>query len=164
MIKDATYLRDLGGVKKANMLMERKTMPVVAGTFRWTNAYCVNVAVLDEQHQRLFDTVNELDLALRTGQGNSVLNPVLEKLVDYALRHFTAEESLMAEHDFPGLSTHRTQHEMFRRKIAVFLEDHKAAKPGVPVFLMLFMQNWLKQHVLKTDKQYSAFLNARGVH
>jgi len=26
----------------------------------------------------------------------------------------------------------------------------------------MFMQCWLKEHVMRTDKQYSAFLNARG--
>lgn len=138
-------------------------MPTVTGTFQWKESYSVNITALDQQHRRLFDTVNELDRALRTGEGNPALDPVLEKLVEYAKIHFATEESLMRQHDFPGLSTHRTQHEMFRQKIAALLEDHKAAKPGVPVSLMLFIQNWLKQHVLKTDKQYSAFLNARGV-
>jgi hemerythrin len=28
---------------------------------------------------------------------------------------------------------------------------------------MLFLHTWLKSHLMKTDKQYSAFLNARGV-
>ena len=43
------------------------------------------------------------------------------------------------------------------------LEEHKGARPGVPVSLLFFVQAGLKHHVLKTDKQYSAFLNARGV-
>ena len=138
-------------------------MPVAASTFRWTEAYQVNIALLDHQHQKLFDTVNELDQALRAGEGNSAVEQVLDKLVEYALVHFAAEESLMRKHDFPGLPTHRTQHELFRHQIAAYLLDHKAAKPGVPVSLLFFMQAWLKQHVLTTDKQYSAFLNARGV-
>lgn len=139
-------------------------MSVATGTFRWTEAYSVNIALLDEQHQKLFDTVNQLDQALRAGEGNSKVQVVLDKLVEYALVHFAAEESLMQEHEFPGLPTHRTQHEMFRQKIAAYLKEHTAGKPGVPVSLLLFMQGWLKQHVLKTDKQYSAFLTARGVH
>jgi hemerythrin len=138
-------------------------MSVATITFRWTESYRVNIAVLDQQHQQLFDTVNELDQALRNGEGNSAVEPVLDKLVEYALVHFAAEEALMQQHDFPGLPTHRTQHELFRHKVAEYLEGHKAAKPGVPVSLLFFMQDWLKQHVLKTDRQYSAFLNARGV-
>lgn len=139
-------------------------MPVDSGTFRWTEAYSVKIAHLDQQHRQLFDTVNELDESLRNGEGNPALDPILRKLVAYAKDHFAAEEALMEQHGFPGLVTHQTQHEMFRQKIAAFLEDHRAGKAGVPVSLMLFMQTWLKQHVMKTDKLYSAFLNARGVH
>ena len=123
----------------------------------------MHIAALDEQHQRLFDAVNELDQALRMGEGASATDPILKKLVEYSAVHFAAEEALMKQHDFPGLSTHRTQHEMFRHKLSVYLEGQKTAKAGVPVSLMFFLQDWLKQHLLKTDKQYSAYLNARGV-
>ena len=70
----------------------------------------------------------------------------------------------MEKHDFPGLSTHELSRKMFRQKIAAFLEDHRTTtKPGIPVSNMLFRQGWFKNHVLKTDKQYSKFLNTRGV-
>ena len=138
-------------------------MSVGTGTFHWTEAYSVNITVLDEQHKQLIETVNQLDQALRKGEGKAALDSVLDKLVEYALVHFAAEESLMQEHDFPGLFTHRTQHEEFRKKLAAYLEAHKAGKPGTSVSLLFFMQEWLKEHVIKTDKLYSAYLNARGV-
>jgi hemerythrin len=138
-------------------------MSVATGTFHWTDALSVNIAVFDQQHQQLIDTMNELDLALRKGEGKAALDSVLDKLVQYALVHFAAEESLMQEHDFPGFFTHRNQHDEFRKRLAEYLEAHKAGKPGVPVSLLFFMQEWMKEHVSKTDKLYSAFLNARGV-
>lgn len=136
----------------------------VTGTFRWTEALSVNIATFDEQHHELIDIMNQLDQALRKGEGKAVLDPVLDKLVEYALVHFAAEESLMEQHEFPGLFMHRAQHEEFRRRLAEYLEAHKAGKPGVPVSLLFFMQEWMKEHLSKTDKLYSAFLNARGVH
>ena len=138
-------------------------MSVATGTFRWTEALSVNIAVLDQQHKQLIETVNELDQALRKGEGKAALDSVLDKLVECALVHFAAEESLMQEHDFPGFSTHRTLHEEFRKRLAEYLGAHKAGKPGVPVSLLFFMQEWMKEHLSKTDKLYSAFLNARGV-
>ena len=138
-------------------------MSVATGTFRWTEALSVNIAVLDQQHKQLIETVNELDQALRKGEGKPALDSVLDKLVEYALVHFAAEESLMQEHDFPGFSTHRTLHEEFRKRLAEYLGAHKAGKPGVPVSLLFFMQEWMKEHLSKTDKLYSTFLNARGV-
>jgi hemerythrin len=138
-------------------------MSVATGTFHWTEAYSVNIAVLDQQHKQLIETVNELDQALRKGEGKAALDSVLDKLVEYALVHFAAEESLMQEHDFPGFFTHRAQHEEFRKKLAEYLESHKTGKPGTPVSLLFFMQEWMKEHLSKTDKLYSAYLNARGV-
>jgi hemerythrin-like metal-binding protein len=133
-------------------------------TFCWTQAYSVNIAVLDQQHQELFEIVGELERAVHEGNGNTAVDPILHKLVHYALSHFIAEESLMRQHGFPGLLAHCQQHQMFRAKIAKFLEDHRAGKAGVPVSLLRFMQDWLKNHVLKTDKQYSSFLNTHGVY
>jgi hemerythrin-like metal-binding protein len=138
-------------------------MSVATGTFHWSEAYSVNIAVLDQQHKLLIETVNQLDQALRKGEGKAALDSVLDKLIEYALVHFAAEESLMQEHDFPGYSTHRTQHEEFRKKLAEYLEAQKAGKPGTPVSLLFFMQEWMKEHLSKTDKLYSAYLNARGV-
>ena len=138
-------------------------MALLERTFRWTEKYSVNIAVLDRQHQALFDTVNELKEALTSGHGSVVVDDVLKKLFDYALTHFAAEELLMTEHAYPGLETHRAEHKRFARNTKKFLEDYKAGKTGVPVELLLFLQSWLNDHLLKTDKAYSAYLNARGV-
>jgi hemerythrin len=81
----------------------------------------------------------------------------------YAKYHLADEEALMAEHNFPSLSSHRAAHEQFGKQIEAFLAEHRQGKVGVPAHLLMFMQSWLKEHVMRIDKQYSAFLNARGV-
>ncbi len=138
-------------------------MTTATSAFRWTKNYSVNIAVLDAQHQGLFATINELNNALSSGQGAKVTESVLKKLVKYATTHFAAEEMLMTEHEFPGLATHRAEHEKFGEKVGEFLADYRAGKSGVPVSLMLFLHTWLKGHILTADKAYSSFLNARGV-
>lgn len=139
-------------------------MPVSDSAFAWTKAYSVNIAILDKQHQELFETINELDQAFRHGCGNDAIDPVLHQLVRYAMSHFLAEESLMQQHNFPGFLTHCGEHQMFRAKLAEFLADHRAGKAGVPASLLLFLREWMKEHVLDMDKQYSSFLNAHGVY
>lgn len=131
--------------------------------YRWTEADSVNVAVLDKQHERLFATMGELHQALRSGNGGAAIDLVLVRLVDYVHEHFTAEESLMEHLGFPGFAAHKAEHEMFRTKLDCFLDARKAGKAGVPVSVMLLMQSWRKDHVMTTDKQYTAFLNDRGV-
>jgi len=131
--------------------------------FRWTERYSVNVAAIDDQHKRLFTIINELNDALAHGEGAAVAEPVLQKLVDYAQVHFAAEEALLEEYKFPATGAHRAEHDKFTQSIAKFREDYRAGKPGVPVSLMLFLQDWLKEHILVNDKAYTSFLNARGV-
>ncbi len=138
-------------------------MSVSTQAFRWSEKYAVQVAALDKQHQGLFETVNELNEALGNGEGASVADPVLQKLVDYALTHFAAEEGLMAKHNFPGLLTHHKEHQEFAQKVTSFIEEYRAGRAGVPVELLFFLQSWLREHILKTDEAYSAYLNARGV-
>lgn len=70
-------------------------MPDTECVFRWTEAYSVNVEVLDQQHQELFEVVNELEQALRVGEGMVAIDRILDKLVTYAGVHFAAEESLL---------------------------------------------------------------------
>jgi hemerythrin len=132
-------------------------------TFRWTEKYSVNITALDNEHKRLFAIINELNQALANGEGKAATDSVLRKLVDYAKAHFAAEESLLAEYEFPETASHRAEHDKFTQSIAKFREDYRAGKPGVPVSLMLFLQDWLKEHILVNDKAYTSFLNARGV-
>jgi len=138
-------------------------MAIASQTFRWTEKYAVNVEALDNQHRRLFATTNELHDALSYGEGAAAVDAVLPKLVDYALSHFAAEEALMKKHGFPEVANHRAEHEEFVRNVTEFIEKYRAGKAGVPVELLLFLQSWLKQHILITDKAYSSFLNERGV-
>ncbi len=133
-------------------------------TFRWTEKYSVNVVALDNQHKRLFAIINELNQALAHGEGRVAAGAVLQELVDYAVSHFAAEEALLAEYKFPESAAHRAGHNRFTEAMARFQADHRAGKPGVPVSLILFLQSWLKEHILESDKAYSSFLNARGVH
>jgi hemerythrin-like metal-binding protein len=134
-----------------------------APVLHWSEIYSVNIAALDRQHQFLFDTINELQDGLVVGHGTEIMHGVLQKLIQYATTHFEAEESLMAQYDFPDLATHRVEHEAFVRNIAKYTEDFRVSKTDVPASLLLFLQSWLKAHILKSDKAYSRFLNERGV-
>lgn len=131
--------------------------------FRWTETYSVKIAELDRQHQGLFAIINQLNDAMDAGQGAAVMDSVLDELLGYAKHHFAAEESLMEQHRFPGFPTHQLEHQAFGRNITRYLEDFRAGKVGAPAALLMFLQSWLREHILKSDKAYSTFLNERGV-
>ena len=131
-------------------------------TLRWDQAYSVNVAELDLQHKRFFRTVAELELALAMGSADAIINEILEKIVAHAMDHFATEEALMLEHGFPGLAAHCFEHSVLSQQLTQFNVSNKAGRPDIPAALLDFLQTWLREHILKSDKQYGEFLKARG--
>ena len=131
--------------------------------FRWDQSYSVNIAEMDHQHQRLFRAFAELEYALHTGRADSIIDEVLEKVIQHTISHFAAEEELLQQHGFPGLAAHRSDHQMLAQKLAKFNLSNMAGRPDIPAAFLVFLQTWLRDHILKKDKEYGEFLSARGV-
>ncbi len=136
----------------------------MASAFAWKEAYSVHITALDRQHQQLFAMIAELNEALSSGKGNAVVGKVLDQLVDYTMSHFAAEEKLLERYGYADLPEHRARHQELAAKVGGLLEEFKAGNVGVSVSLMLFLRSWLKDHILGTDKQYTEYLNRKGVH
>ena len=66
-------------------------MPLIT----WTDELSVSVKDLDSQHQKLFDLVNELHEAMRSGKGKEAVGSILNRLADYTKTHLFYEERLM---------------------------------------------------------------------
>lgn len=131
--------------------------------FTWNPTYSVKVKRFDEEHQQLFSIINELHAGMSSGHGKEVLHDVLIKLLRYTERHFTAEEAVMKELGYPALSAQIEQHRKFTNKIKEVAEQYKAGTIGLSIDVLDFLTKWLSQHIVGVDKQYSDFMNAKGV-
>ncbi len=136
----------------------------MSATFQWKDSYSVKVAALDNQHKKLFDLINELHVAMSRGHGKDIVGDVLRRLIDYTVHHFSAEEMLMQNHNFPGLVAHRAEHKALTDKVLAFKKEFDAGTSYVTVQLMTFLQQWLKNHIQTVDQRYGDFLNSHGVH
>jgi hemerythrin-like metal-binding protein len=56
--------------------------------FAWDESYSVHAQQLDTQHKVLFDTINEVAEAMRTGHGQQVIREAVDQLVAYARTTF----------------------------------------------------------------------------
>ena len=134
------------------------------GAFEWTEIYAVKVAGFDRQHRTLFRTVNELHEALRAGHGKDVVGKVLQRLIDYTASHFADEEAAMEKNGYPEFGSHKAEHKALVEQVLKFQKDFQAGKPGVTTSLLPFLQKWLSNHIMQTDKKYGPFLNEKGIH
>jgi len=129
----------------------------------WNDDYSVGIDSIDQQHKKLLNLINQLQTAVDYSTGEEFERDALDELVDYTKTHFTYEEGLMRDNDYPEFEPHKAQHEKMFKKVedvlAEYEEDHDTAMSNAVEYL----KYWLINHINGTDKEYSNFLIAKGV-
>ncbi len=122
----------------------------------WDPSLSVGVDVIDGQHRRIIDYINELDAA-NLARDKSKITEVLQGLVDYTITHFSFEEDLMLRAGYPLSDSHKKVHEAFIAHIHKYVEQHEQ---GVDISrqLMSELQIWLTNHIKNDDQDYSPYV------
>jgi hemerythrin len=129
----------------------------------WNHACTVGVRAMDDQHGILMDTMNELRLAVVRGACQEQVSEVLDRLIEFTRMHFSSEEQLLGQYLFPGLATHRTEHQ---RILAQILHSSHRVQHGEPMQmrpLLCFLRECYAGHFEGMDQEYGLWLNERGV-
>lgn len=126
--------------------------------FNWEEKYSVGIESIDEQHKELIDMINSLHTAMHEGKANTSIEVILDALVDYTKTHFKDEEDLFRKYAYPHLEEHILEHNKFIDTVGTFVQDFKNKKIGLSVKILDFLSDWLKDHILLSDKKYSSFL------
>ncbi|MBI5893260.1 MAG: bacteriohemerythrin [Deltaproteobacteria bacterium] len=134
-------------------------MPIIT----WSNDLSVNIKEIDSQHKRLVDLINELHDAMSVGKGNAILGKILSDLIGYTKTHFADEERIMQVNGYPDFSKNKLEHDKLTKEVEEFKNQFDAGKAVVSIEIMKFLKNWLSNHIMKSDKQYTQFLNSKGV-
>lgn len=131
--------------------------------FKWDSTYSVKVKRFDDDHQELFRIINSLHDGMMARRGQEVLQNVLKELLHYTEKHFAGEEAVMRSAGYPQLQAQIDQHRRFTEKIEELSAKYKAGSLGLTIDALDFLTDWLKKHIVGMDKQYSDFLNAKGI-
>jgi len=133
-------------------------------TFAWNEGYSVHVRQFDQQHQKLFEIINGLADAMRTGKGEDVIRDVVNQLAVYTRTHFLQEEVLMQQTAYPALAAHREQHNRLMTDVEKYKTDLNEGRKPNTVAVLGFLQKWLVDHIQKSDKAYAEHMNTHGIH
>ena len=118
----------------------------------WSNDLDTGIAVIDTQHRRIVDLINELNTANETGDP-AVIKHVLNELVDYTLSHFTFEEELQLKANYPFYKAHKRVHEIFTKRVSEFQQRAAGGENVVPEVLSM-LKTWLVSHIKGDDADY----------
>jgi hemerythrin len=130
---------------------------------QWSDAMNTGVAEIDQQHRILVDTLNEAKTRLPDDGGDPLFEQITRDLLAYAIYHFDTEEQFMQRYDFAtaapeDAATHLRQHRSFSEQVVELREIARAGAPGSRDKLLAFLQNWLVNHILTTDKRLGQFI------
>lgn len=129
----------------------------------WSSKLETGIRSIDLQHEELIGMINELDEAHLAGDNQGLLNNVLQRLGSYVTFHFRTEEALMAS--LPQAekyaSEHLHQHRLFVEQLAAMRARAERESDGATSQLVDFLNGWLYDHILKTDRQLGALLNGQ---
>ena len=130
--------------------------------FTWTSEFSVGVDKFDMQHKVLFDMINKLHKALKSGKADSILGPILVELAEYTTTHFAEEEAMFRVHKYPDTEAHIKIHKELLSQVASVKERFdKGQHLGIEV--MHFLKDWLLNHIQKVDKKYTEFFRAKNI-
>ncbi|MCE1255553.1 MAG: bacteriohemerythrin [Anaerolineae bacterium] len=130
----------------------------------WSDKLSVKISVIDEQHKKLIEIINDLYDAMQKGKGKDVLEDVFARLVEYVKTHFKTEEKLMAEYDYPDRKDHETKHNDLTYQVGQLAIKAQTGKITVSLETMAFLKDWLYNHILKTDAKLGQYLKDKGLH
>lgn len=135
--------------------------------FKWKEDFSVNVKMIDDQHKELFRLGTELYTLVSAKDGidrYDEIMVVIGRLSDYTVEHFAYEEEVMKNNNYDNFDEHKKQHDAFVSKIqSIKAEDVDIRQRKVGMDLIVFVSNWIENHILVTDMKYKEFLNEKGV-
>jgi hemerythrin len=70
---------------------------------------------------------------------------------------------MMLAHGFDGHAAHRSEHQRLLKQIYLVDKDISSGRIHLCQTLELFVQVWIEQHILSSDRQFAEFLKSKGV-
>lgn len=123
----------------------------------------LDIRELDEQHEALFSMLGRIDTVspdmyrqLDDDETDAMLD-IMNDLRDFAMQHFSLEENLMDEADYPGLDDQQGAHERFLDDLVRMEAELMNGTSVPPVKLHGFLADWFAEHIRELDRPFAEF-------
>ena len=124
----------------------------------------VGVQAMDDQHGILMDSLNTLRHQLARGNGSARLAEQMARLIEFTDMHFGCEESLLRRYGFPDLEQHHAAHQRLLDQIRQVVGRADRGDDAELHRMLGFLRGQYVEHVEGLDREYSRWLNDRGVY
>ena len=120
--------------------------------------------MIDSQHKELIEKINAVLKSCEQSNDKVVAVNTLDFLEEYTNYHFSAEEQLQREIDYPGFAKHKAQHDAFKQTIADLqdmLQEEEGPSPAFVAKVQEKVVEWLYVHIEGFDRSVTEYKNMR---
>lgn len=121
--------------------------------FMWTEQLNIGIEVIDQQHRRIVEYINQLDDARTNDLSQEEISCLINELVDYTISHFGFEEIMQEEAKYPFIKSHKKVHELFAQRVAEYQTRFNKGE-DVSKALSSMLVTWLFNHIKRDDVDY----------
>ena len=133
-----------------------------SNALKWDSSLETGYNKIDNQHKQLFQEVNALMTACPAGKGKAAVMETLEFLASYVIKHFSDEEQLMDDYNYPDFLNHKRIHDEFKVTVGGFINKVSSEGPTEELINEVFatIGAWLVNHIRGDDFRMAAFIKA----
>ena len=130
---------------------------------KWKIEYSINNKEIDEQHKKLFDVLNILIENKEVNIDSKIITDTLLEMLNYAEYHFSTEEKYMLRLNYPEYNEHKKEHRDFIKKTSLLSLRAMENDETIPLEILIFLNEWLVNHILKSDLKLNKYFLNTGI-
>ncbi|OCL27427.1 hypothetical protein U472_07525 [Orenia metallireducens] len=136
---------------------------------KWKDDLLIGVEEIDQQHKEIFKRSNYFLNFLNNNEKEDK-NTIIDEmenlfyfLTDYFVTHFSSEERLQEEYNYPDYEKHQFIHKNFIDKITELKFDFINENEDIHSLAVKLKEEvlvWLVEHINKEDKKVGEYINS----
>jgi hemerythrin len=132
--------------------------------YQWDSSLETGHEKIDNQHKQLIAALNNIIGASKEGKGSEEIFKTLDFLTGYTIMHFSTEEKLQLQYNYPDYLVHKRYHDEFKVTVAELtkrLTDEGPTEEMIGI-VTTTIGNWLLNHIKGDDFRMAAFIQSQG--
>ena len=125
----------------------------------WKESLRIGVDKIDEQHRELVNRINDvLSMGVKSVSAEET-QKTIDLLNAYVVKHFSDEQALHKQYQYPKCEWHQEQHKTFLAELQKFEKEYAAdgASAKFTIALNNTIVNWIVRHIKHADVEFGKY-------
>jgi hemerythrin len=132
--------------------------------YEWDSALETGHEKIDNQHKQLIAALNSIIEASKNGKGSDEIFRTLDFLTGYTFLHFSDEEKLQRQYNYPDYAVHKRYHDEFRAAVDDLTRRlvQEGPTPAMVDLVTSSIGDWLLNHIKGDDFRMAAYIKSQS--